>query len=45
MSEDFPARKDAEEKLLHLANFDRLTNLPNRAMFHVRLSPALALAR
>ncbi|MEO8157004.1 MAG: PAS domain S-box protein [Betaproteobacteria bacterium] len=43
--EDISARKDAEEKLLHLANFDGLTNLPNRAMFHVRLSQALALAR
>ncbi len=43
--EDISARKAAEEKLLHLANFDNLTNLPNRAMFHDRLSQALALAR
>lgn len=43
--EDISARKEAEEKLLHLANFDSLTNLPNRAMFHDRLTQALALAR
>jgi len=43
--EDISARKEAEEKLLYLANFDSLTNLPNRAMFHDRLTQALALAR
>ncbi|HEX7951524.1 MAG TPA: PAS domain S-box protein, partial [Burkholderiales bacterium] len=43
--EDISARKDAEEKLLHLANFDSLTNLPNRAKFHDRLSQVLALAQ
>lgn len=43
--EDISARKAAEEKLLHLANFDLLTDLPNRAMFHDRLSQALVQAR
>jgi len=43
--EDISARKAAEEKLLHLANFDILTDLPNRAMFHDRLSQALVQAR
>jgi diguanylate cyclase (GGDEF)-like protein/PAS domain S-box-containing protein len=43
--EDISARKAAEEKLLHLANFDVLTDLPNRAMFHDRLSQALVQAR
>jgi diguanylate cyclase (GGDEF)-like protein/PAS domain S-box-containing protein len=43
--EDISARKEAEEELLHLANFDSLTNLPNRAKFHDRLSQLLALAR
>ncbi|MEO8164390.1 MAG: PAS domain S-box protein, partial [Betaproteobacteria bacterium] len=43
--EDISARKDAEEKLLHLAHFDPLTDLPNRAMFHDRLSQALVQAR
>ncbi len=43
--EDISARKDAEEKLLHLAHFDTLTDLPNRAMFHDRLTQALLQAR
>ena len=43
--EDISARKAAEEKLLHLANFDVLTDLPNRATFHDRLSQALVQAR
>ena len=43
--EDVSARKDAEEKLLHLAHFDPLTDLPNRAMFHDRLTQALVQAQ
>lgn len=37
-------RMQAQEQLQHLANFDRLTALPNRAMFHDRLSHALRKA-
>ncbi|HEX6928873.1 MAG TPA: EAL domain-containing protein [Gammaproteobacteria bacterium] len=38
-------RQQAQEQLRHLANFDRLTALPNRAMFHDRLSHALTKAQ
>lgn len=38
-------RQQAQDQLRHLANFDRLTALPNRAMFHDRLSHALAKAQ
>lgn len=37
-------RIQAQEQLQHLANFDRLTALPNRAMFHDRLTHALRKA-
>lgn len=37
-------RMQAQEQLQHLANFDRLTALPNRAMFHDRLTHALRKA-
>ena len=43
--EDISARKEAEEKLLRLAHFDTLTDLPNRATFHDRLNQALVQAR
>ncbi len=36
--------KQAEEKMRHLANFDQLTALPNRNLFHDRLSHAISLA-
>ncbi|NJL02420.1 MAG: EAL domain-containing protein [Spirulinaceae cyanobacterium SM2_1_0] len=39
------ARKLAEEKLLHDALHDALTNLPNRALFFERLSQAIARYR
>ena len=35
-------RQQVQEQLRHLANFDRLTGLPNRVMFHDRLAHALA---
>lgn len=35
----------SEEKLKHLANYDSLTNLPNRNLFNDRLSMAMALAK
>ncbi len=41
----FAVRKQAEERVLHLAHFDELTGLPNRNMFNQRLSHALARAR
>lgn len=35
--EDIAQRKKSEEELLHLANFDSLTELPNRSLFLDRL--------
>ena len=35
-------RKSAEDKLAHLAQYDPLTNLANRALFHDRLEHAVA---
>ncbi len=42
---DITERKRAEERLLQLANYDSLTSLPNRTLFHDRLTHALAKAR
>ncbi len=39
---DITERKRAEARLMQLANFDTLTTLPNRALFHDRLAHALA---
>jgi diguanylate cyclase (GGDEF)-like protein/PAS domain S-box-containing protein len=41
---DITERKRAETRLMQLANFDTLTSLPNRALFHDRLAHALAKA-
>ena len=41
----FMARKQAEERIRHLASYDELTGLPNRSMFHERLHHALAQAQ
>lgn len=41
----FMARRQAEDRVRHLAHFDDLTGLPNRTMFNQRLSHALARAR
>ena len=41
----FMARRQAEERVRHLAHFDELTGLPNRSLFNQRLSHALARAR
>ena len=38
-------RKNAEDRLAYLAQFDSLTGLPNRHLFHDRLAQALAQAR
>ena len=43
--EDISARKREQEALIHLAHYDALTNLPNRALFRDRLGQALARAR
>ena len=43
--EDISERKATEERINHMANFDALTDLPNRAMFFDRLGQSLALAR
>jgi len=45
IAEDVTDRKHAEERLEHLAHYDTLTNLPNRALFYDRLKQALAQAR
>ena len=42
--ESVAARMRAEEKLAHFAQFDALTELPNRSLFHDRLAQALAHA-
>ena len=40
--EDVTERKHAEERITHLAHYDPLTDLPNRALFHDRLQHRLA---
>jgi diguanylate cyclase (GGDEF)-like protein len=45
IAEDITDRKEAEKRLLHLAHYDVLTGLPNRALFYDRLRQALAQAR
>lgn len=43
--EDITGRRMAEEKIRHLAYYDSLTGLPNRAAFLERLQHALSLAQ
>lgn len=45
VQEDISERKRNEERIRHLANFDVITDLPNRAMFAARFSQALALSQ
>jgi diguanylate cyclase (GGDEF)-like protein len=42
--EDITERTKAEEQIRHLAHYDALTDLPNRALFHERLRQELAQA-
>ncbi|MDR3482091.1 MAG: EAL domain-containing protein [Burkholderiaceae bacterium] len=42
--EDISRRKQMEGELLHMANYDVLTSLPNRALLLDRLSQAIAFA-
>ncbi|RZF94635.1 EAL domain-containing protein [Pseudoalteromonas sp. CO302Y] len=42
---DITERKRAEEKISQLAYYDELTGLPNRRLFHDRLSIALSAAK
>ncbi len=44
-SRDITERRAAEEKILHMAQHDSLTDLPNRALFDDRLNLAMARAR
>lgn len=41
LREEIKVRKRAEEKLAHMANYDALTGLPNRRLFHKILSRLL----
>ncbi|MCU7849853.1 MAG: EAL domain-containing protein [Candidatus Thiodiazotropha sp. (ex Lucinoma kastoroae)] len=44
IKEDISIRKEYEERLLHQANFDQLTDLPNRVLALDRLSQARVMA-
>ena len=41
---DITERKEAEQRILHLATHDVLTSLPNRALLHDRINQAIAQA-
>ena len=45
VSRDITERKESEERLLYLANYDSLTGLPNRALFRDRLRRSVARAQ
>ena len=44
MLSDISARREAEERILRLSQFDALTGLPNRLLLEDRLGQAIALA-
>jgi diguanylate cyclase (GGDEF)-like protein/PAS domain S-box-containing protein len=43
--EDVTAQKLSQERIEHMAHYDDLTNLPNRALFYDRLQQAFTMAR
>lgn len=43
--EDITAQKKTQERIQHMAHYDALTGLPNRALFYDRLKQAVAMAR
>ena len=43
--EDVTERKNAEQRIAHLAHFDALTNLPNRVLLREKLEQELSLVR
>ena len=45
ISTDITERKDVEEHMSHMAQYDALTHLPNRALFNDRLQQAIAAAQ
>jgi diguanylate cyclase (GGDEF)-like protein/PAS domain S-box-containing protein len=45
ISTDITERKDREEHMQHMAQYDALTHLPNRALFDDRLHQAIASAQ
>ncbi len=45
IARDITERKQAEQKIAHLAHYDYLTDLPNRALFVDTLDHSLALAK
>lgn len=45
VQEDITERKRAEERIRYLSNYDPLTALPNRLLFHERLRQAIEAAR
>jgi diguanylate cyclase (GGDEF)-like protein/PAS domain S-box-containing protein len=45
ISKEITDRKRMEERLAHMAEYDALTDLPNRALFTERLLQAISLAR
>ena len=42
---DVTVNRQNEERILYMAQYDSLTNLPNRALFYDRLEQAISLAR
>lgn len=42
---DVTEKKTSEKRIYHLAHYDVLTQLPNRALFHQRLTAALSQAK
>ncbi len=43
--QDITEQKMTQERIEHMAHYDALTNLPNRALFYDRLRQALSLAK